>query len=141
TVTEVVQALVSAQMTPVAVGDKKPLAAGWEKKTPAGAEADFQDPRTIGVGLLLNGGLADIDCEVPASAKAKKLLLQTDSRLVWGRPGLEESHALCRAIGTIRPMKFTAPKAALPDDAEKATLIELRTGNQQTVLPPSPHLE
>jgi bifunctional DNA primase/polymerase-like protein len=85
------------------------------------------------VGLLLgepSGGLVDVDLDAPEAIElAAKILPPTSRR--HGRAGKRESHRWYVAIPTPDPARFS--------DLDGASLVEIRSTGQHTLVPPSIH--
>jgi len=114
--------------------DKRPLLGnGWVNRTLNTIEdlEAFTRPDCSAIGLLLTH-VADVDLDSPEAVRlAPHFLPETTHK--FGRPGGNSEHWLyyCPTLG-----KRTAYAGK-----NTGMLVELRAGNNQTVLPPSPHLE
>ena len=123
-------------ITPVAHGTKKPVLENWPniRINESDIETFFGD-RPTNLGVLLgeaSGGLVDVDLDCHEAVTIAPYLLPTTDA-IFGREGSPRSHWLyfC-AIG---PKQFLAPDT----EAERATLVEIRSDGQQTVFPNSVH--
>ncbi|MCI0722937.1 MAG: bifunctional DNA primase/polymerase [Acidobacteria bacterium] len=118
---------------PVKAHDKAPTATGWPnlRLTEQDLPAHFFDCTNVGLLLGEPSCLIDIDLDVHEAAIAARHLLPATG-LVHGRPTAPRSHLWFIVQPCPAPQKFMDPDG-------KATLLEVRSTNQQTLVPPSVH--
>ncbi len=119
---------------------KTPGREGWQKERydQDALRARFSDgPRNISILFgEPSGGLVDVDLDSKeALALADEFLPTTGS--VFGRKSKPRSHRLYATDPAPKYKKFADP--GLPADDERSSLVEIRSGGQHTVVPPSTH--
>lgn len=120
-------------------GSKVPGRSGWQHEH-YDEEVLFArlsgEPRNLSILFgEPSGGLADVDLDsAEARALAAELLPETGE--VFGREGSPGSHFLYVTDPVAKYTKFSDPEA--PDE-DRATLVEIRSGGQHTIIPPSKH--
>lgn len=127
---------------PLRPGEKRPARGGWEQIRYSGenevwevfseARDRFNGQPNVGLSLgEASGGLVDVDLDSPkASRLAARILPGT--QMITGRPARPFTHYWYVATDNLPAYK----KFTLPDGS---TLMELRSGEHQTVIPPSTH--
>ncbi|QNJ55982.1 DNA primase/polymerase/helicase [Microbacterium phage Rasputia] len=135
---------------PIFSHDKKPAIGNWTKGVGSDdpdevarifTERATQEPFAENIGLLLgtpSHGLIDIDLDHPKTRRLKDHFLpRTPMRS--GRPGRPGSHYWFVAEeGTLQGYrKYTMPKK--PDGKQGDVIVEYRSTNGQSVIPPSIH--
>ena len=118
---------------------KVPGREGWQnerydEKALAGRLA--AGPRNVSVLFgEPSGGLVDVDLDSPeARSLASEFLPTTEA--VFGRPSSRGSHSLYVADPVARYRKFADPEVS---EEDRASLVEIRSGGQHTIVPPSVH--
>lgn len=116
-------------------GEKAPRTRGWQKLRLTEEELQRHFVSGQNVGLLLgepSGGLVDVDLDAPEAVAAAPVFLPPTPRR-HGRPGKPGSHWWYVADPIPHPESFRDA------DRDHATLCELRSNGQQTIVPPSLH--
>jgi hypothetical protein len=112
-------------VVPIPKGTKAPKIKGWESK-----EFNAQDFTPDGnIGLKPQNGLVDIDLDTPEAVEIAPLFLP-DTDMVSGHTGSPRSHYWYRS-GNVKTVRHK--------DVNGDTLVEIRSGNLQTVVYPSIH--
>jgi hypothetical protein len=116
-------------------GERDTPLQGWEalRLTPGELPHYFVGNIT-GIGLLLgaaSGGLADIDLDCDEAILAAAAFLPTTA-CIFGRASKPRSHYIFRTEA-VRTVRFRDV------DADRTTLLELRSDGTQTIFPPSIH--
>ena len=120
-------------------GSKVPGRSGWQHER-YDEEALFArlsgEPRNLSILFgEPSGGLVDVDLDsVEARALAAEFLPETGE--MFGREGSPGSHLLYVTDPVAEYRKFSDPEAPNED---RATLVEIRSGGQHTIIPPSKH--
>ncbi|HVK15012.1 MAG TPA: bifunctional DNA primase/polymerase, partial [Gemmataceae bacterium] len=120
---------------PVPVRQKGPILPAWPdlRLTVADLPRYFPDDRSMNLGLLLIGLLADLDLDAVEAVKAGNVWLPRTS-WVSGRAGKPFSHHWFRADGPIAYASYSF--------LDGSKVLELRTGaGLQTVAPPGTHAD
>lgn len=116
-------------IVPLLPGEKGTDAPGW--LTIDFTEADVADGDNLG---LKTGppslGLVDVDLDAKEAVAVAPAFLPATGR-IHGRPGKRASHWWYACPGQARTLKWK--------DVDDASLVELRAGGAQTVVPPSIH--
>jgi hypothetical protein len=130
------------QPLPIPHRSKNPNLPGWQKLKLI--EADLPkhfNGKAQNIGVLLHGGLVDIDLDSPEAIKLADFFLP-NTEAVFGRASKPRSHRLYHCKGGAFE-KFNNPfLISSKDEAERKTacIVELRTGDgKQTVFPNSTH--
>ena len=134
---DIARALLQRGIDPVPVRyrEKAPTTRDWSSTRVTEGTVDGVFPDGPGnVGMILRGGLVDIDLDSPlAVALAPHFLPPTPCR--YGRESKRNSHFLYRALGS----RYQAFQDPAPGNT-KAVLVEIRTGDaHQSVAPGSVH--
>jgi hypothetical protein len=121
---------------------KRPVLARWQQRILRRAEFPryFTHERNVGVVLGGLGGVVDVDLDNPAAVDVADLLLP--DTLESGRAASPRSHRWYLGNDIPAPRKYALPKLMaerLTLDPGEATLIELRSAGQLTMVPPSVH--
>jgi len=121
------------------VGSKSPGRPGWQhERFDEGALRERLSGGPRNVSILFgepSGGLVDVDLDsAEARSLADEFLPPTAS--VFGRPGSPGSHRLYVVEPAPDYEMFSDPEG---DDKDRATLVEIRSGGQHTIVPPSTH--
>lgn len=137
--------------TPLPLTDhtKRPTSPAWQRTTWEGksldeVEEEFTEATARGagnIGLLLgraSGGLVDVDLDHPLTNRIKDFFLPP-THMRHGRPGRPSSHFWYIAEEGTIPASRTHLLPRKPDGKVGDTLIELRSTDHQTVIPPSTH--
>jgi putative DNA primase/helicase len=112
---------------------KGPVKKGWQKHPLVDAGDVSILSEHYNIGLLLTE-LTDVDVDMPQLCEiAKRRLPKTE--FSWGRKTNPNSHFVYR-IPEIKFKKFSFPANG---SETKDTIIEIRHGNLQSILPPSTH--
>ena len=118
---------------PVPRGEKAPRLVGWQKLRIAGSELAKYFRDGDGIGVLVgepSAGLIDIDLDADEARQIAPRFLP-NTALVHGRPTAPGGHFWYRVQPSPSPEKFS--------DIDGASLVEIRSTGQQTVVPPSIH--
>jgi hypothetical protein len=118
---------------PIPHGEKSPVTGDWQKRRDT-AETDFvrQYPSGSNIGIILGPSkLVDADLDSAIALQLVSAFLP-ESTMVWGRRSRPASHRAYKITsGKVAHRKYT--------DLTDQVLLERRTGNNQTVIPPSRH--
>lgn len=120
------------QPLPIPLREKAPTLAGWPQFTCTVDDVPEHFDLGDNVGLILgarSGHLVDVDLDCEEARLLAPAFLPATG-MVHGRQGNPTSHWWYRAE-VAKPIKLT--------DGKGATLVELRTNGQQTLVPPSVH--
>jgi hypothetical protein len=126
------------QPVPISRGEKGPKTHGWNTRIYSTEELPEHFGPDSNIGLLLgdpSGGLIDVDLDCSEAIQlASHFLPATD--LKSGRDSAPSSHWWYR-VGSesTENLKLTDPKSP----SERTTIVEIRGGKLQTVVPPSIH--
>ena len=123
-------------LTPIPVpkgkkGAVKPNWIGLKYDSDFALQETFSNPTNIGV---LIGEYIDIDCENNLISELSQEFLPKTA-FAWGRPGNPHSHML------FKPTSGRLKKTLKFSSLDKELWLELRTGNYQSLIPPSVHPE
>jgi putative DNA primase/helicase len=119
-------------VVPLNPGEKR-ASVKWQSTTYK--PSDFNDDSNIAVKMGdASNGLVDVDCDHPFAVAAAKELLPITGR-VFGRSSKPSSHYLF-VCPDIKTTQFTDVKAT---DGTSQMLVEIRSTNGYTMLPPSIH--
>lgn len=126
---------------PVPFQEKAPTLGKWQHlRLNDETVGDYFNGQPSNIGVLLgeaSGGLIDVDLDCrEALVLASSFLSPTRSR--FGRASRRASHWLYVVTTPVETEKFSDPD--VPDDDDKATLVELRSTGAQTVFPGSVHI-
>ena len=119
-------------VVPLKPRSKQPSVADWPnlRLTADGVEDAFPDGANIGVNLgEASGDLVDIDLDAPQAVVAASRLFAVTDR-IHGRASSPHSHRLYTSPG-VQSQKFA--------DVDGKMLLEIRSKNSQTMIPPSIH--
>ena len=121
------------------LGSKVPGREGWQNERydeKALAERLAAGPRNVSVLFgEPSGGLVDVDLDsTEARSLASKFLPAKEA--IFGRPSSHGSHSLYVADPVAKYRKFADPEES---DKDRASLVEIRSGGQHTIVPPSVH--
>jgi hypothetical protein len=121
---------------------KRPVLGRWPERVLSEAELAryFVAGRNVGVVLGGLGGVVDVDLDNPVAVIVADLLLP--DTLESGRAASPRSHRWYLGVDVPVPRKYALPKLMaerLKLQAGEATLIELRSTGQLTMVPPSVH--
>jgi hypothetical protein len=113
---------------------------GWEERptTEADLPAWFGNGQAFNLGVQLgevSGNLVDVDLDTPAAVAVAGYFLPA-TPWVFGRKGHPRSHREYRVDRARATVRFKDP---VKGKGKKATLVEVRGNNSQTVFPPSTH--
>jgi Bifunctional DNA primase/polymerase, N-terminal len=118
---------------PIPRGEKSPSTPDWQRRRDT-ADTDFASeyPADSNIGIILGPSkLVDADLDSAVALQLVDAFLP-NSTMVWGRASKPRSHRAYRiASGKVAHRKYT--------DLADHVLLERRTGNNQTVIPPSTH--
>lgn len=119
---------------PIPRGSKAPVIKNWNQLslTENGVDKYFAIDSNIGINLGKPecGSLVDVDLDcIEAIAAARCFLPRTE--LIHGRISKPESHYWYQTTPPPKPLKFL--------DTNGQCLLEIRSTNQQTIIPPSIH--
>jgi hypothetical protein len=128
---------------PVPYREKGPKIAGWQElRITAGTAPKFFNGKKQNIGVILTGGLVDVDLDSPEAVIAAPRFLPRPTPCS-GRAGKRHSHFIFYAPGLAETVAQATVQFRDPSTAEKAMLLELRCGGvagAQTVFPPSTHV-
>src|SRR5438067_2582399 len=120
------------QVVPLNAGEKK-ASVRWQSTVYK--PSDFNDDSNVAIKMGdKSGGLVDVDCDHPFTVAAAKLLLP-DTGCIFGRASKPDSHYLFVSPG-LKTTQFTDIKDA---NGNIKMLVEIRSTNGYTMLPPSVH--
>jgi hypothetical protein len=127
------------RVVPVPRGEKGPRIAGWQNLRLADADLskNFHDGKNVGVLTGEASGLADVDLDCPEAHRLAPTFLPA-TQMIHGRSGNPQSHFWYRVSPSPKHAKFDDPIRS-KSDPKKATLVELRSDEHQTIVPPSVH--
>ena len=109
---------------------KAPIHKNWTKTHLKASEVEDTFGPDDNLGLLLGEGLVDADLDSDEAIRAASFFLPDTGR-VYGRASKPQSHSLYCVDRNPAPAKFT--------DTDCTVIVELRSTNQQSVIPPSRH--
>jgi DNA polymerase I-like protein with 3'-5' exonuclease and polymerase domains len=137
---ETVRKLIERGFAPIPVPhrSKEPVLPNWQNlRLTAQSVSHYFNGTPSNVGLLLTAGLTDVDLDCAEAAKAGELLLPTTT-WVTGRKSAPASHRWFQCPNR-QPayLKFEDPLGGTGDHG--AVILELRSGNRQSLIPPSTH--
>jgi putative DNA primase/helicase len=118
---------------PVPAGKKAPKLKGWPELRFRLDDIDDYFGSNTNVGLLLgepSAGLIDVDLDAREAAVAAAQFLPP-TEMVHGRSGKRSSHYWYVSGSAVPPAKFL--------DIDGASIAEVRSAGQQTLVPPSIH--
>jgi RecA-family ATPase len=130
------------QPLPIPHRSKNPNFSGWQKLSTTEAELPkYFNGKAQNIGVLLHGGLTDIDLDSPEAVKIADFFLP-ETQAEFGRASKMRSHRLYHCTNG-KFEKFNNPvliSSKDEDERRNACIIEFRTGDGlQTVFPSSTH--
>lgn len=135
---------VQSGFTPISVrpGDKAPEARSWTSTRWRGPDDPLLEQVFVGdknVGLALGGdaGLVDVDLDCDEAVLIARYALP-HTEMISGRESVPASHYWYLCPGAVSA-KYQDPIRLAQGQADRATLVEVRSTGAQTVVPPSIH--
>lgn len=128
------------RVVPIPRGQKAPREKDWPSVRLGEPElaTRFSNGENVGLNLgSASGGLVDVDLDC-AEARQLASAFLPPTELVHGRPSAPCSHYWYRTPVAPRAQKFADP-VLKKTNRDRATIVELRSDGQQTVVPPSLH--
>lgn len=118
-------------------GQKKLEGSSWPRRVVDSVNKILPLKEKLNLAVVFGEVLIDLEVDHPLALKTREYANLPEPGIVWGRKSSPGSHYLYLANG-FKYHKIVTPQFFNESDP-KAMLIEIRTGNHYSVIPPSRH--